>query len=120
MEQTNNLGNKIRQARKKKNLSQKDLARICGITETQICRLEKGEHKPQFKTLVRIAECLKLELRELTEGLGYNKKVILDKQLVALNPDDAELIEELINKIAIISEKEKAIIRLILNQKCPP
>lgn len=127
--ETNNLGEKISQARKEKKLSQRDLAKLCGMTQTQICRIENGEHKPYLKTLAKIARCLELDLGELTEGLGYNEEdikgeiikssPILDK-FSRLSSSDAILVEELINKIVIISEKEKAIIRLILSQECPP
>lgn len=127
--ETNNLGEKISQARKEKKLSQRDLAKLCGMTQTHICRIENGEHKARLKTLAKIARCLELNLRELTEGLGYNEEevkaeiiessAILDK-FSRLSSSDAILIEELISKIATISENEKAIIRLILSQECPP
>lgn len=127
--ETNNLEERISQARKEKRLSQRDLAKLCGMTQTQICRIDNGENKPYLKTLAKIARCLELDLGELTEGLGYNEEdikgeiikssPILDK-FSRLSSSDAILVEELINKIVIISEKEKAIIRLILSQECPP
>lgn len=131
MVETKILGRKISQVRKEKNLSQRDLAKLCDMTQTQICRIESGKQKPHLKTLAKISACLELNLRELTEeGLGYDEKdikdeiyksnqIILDK-FSKLNSNDAKLVDELINKISIISEKEKAIIRLILSQECPP
>lgn len=127
--ETKSLGSKISEARIEKKLSQRDLAKLCGMTQTQICRIENHENKPYLKTLARIARELELDLRELTKGLGYNEEdikaeiikssSILD-EFSKLNSSDAILVEELISKIATISEKEKAIIRLILNQECPP
>lgn len=127
--ETKSLGSKISEARIEKKLSQRDLAKLCGMTQTQICRIENDENKPYLKTLARIARELELDLRELTKGLGYNEEdikaeiikssSILD-EFSKLNSSDAILVEELISKIATISEKEKAIIRLILNQECPP
>ena len=127
--ENNSLGSKISQARIERNLSQRDLARLCDMTQTQICRLENGENKPHLKTLAKISRCLELDLRELAKGLGYNEEdikaeiikgnSILDK-FSGLNSGDAILVKELISKVATISEKEKAIIRLILSQECPP
>ncbi|MCI8832832.1 MAG: helix-turn-helix transcriptional regulator [Clostridia bacterium] len=129
--ENNSLGSKISQARIERNLSQRDLARLCYMTQTQICRLENGKSKPQLRTLAKIARCLELDIRELAKGLGYNEedidiqaeilqgRSILDK-FSRLNSGDTILVEELISKIATISEKEKAIIRLILSQECPP
>lgn len=127
--ETNSLGSKIREARIAKKLSQRDLAKLCDMTQTHIHRIENDTNKPYLRTLAKIARELELDLRELTTGLGYYEEdikaeiikgsSILDK-FSRLNSGDAILVEELISKVATISEKEKAIIRLILSQECPP
>lgn len=44
-----NVGALIKNARQKKGLSQKDLAKRCGITPVQLCRIENNECIPSKK-----------------------------------------------------------------------
>jgi transcriptional regulator with XRE-family HTH domain len=46
---------RIRQARQ---LSQAELAKLCGTTQSSIARLERGSRPPRLDTLARIAEAL--------------------------------------------------------------
>ncbi|MGI9116595.1 MAG: helix-turn-helix domain-containing protein [Gaiellales bacterium] len=48
-------------------LSQTTLGEQLGMSQTQISRLELGEHTPSFETLLRIAQALDLEI-SLTIG----------------------------------------------------
>ncbi|WP_343696466.1 helix-turn-helix transcriptional regulator [Flavobacterium sp.] len=60
-----NLGTHIRQLREKKGLSQQDLADDCDIKKTQIGRIERAEINTTVKTLVKIANALDIEPKEL-------------------------------------------------------
>ena len=66
-----NLGIHIRQLREKKNLSQQDLANDCSIPKTQIGRIERAEINTTVRTLVKIANALEVEPKEL---LNFNIK----------------------------------------------
>jgi transcriptional regulator with XRE-family HTH domain len=44
-------------------LSQKDLADLCGTTQSAIARLEAGRRPPRIDTLKRVANALDCELR---------------------------------------------------------
>jgi len=60
-----NLGIHIRQLREKKGLSQQGLADDCGITKSQISRIEVAAINTTVKTLVKIANALDVEPKEL-------------------------------------------------------
>ncbi len=60
-----NLGIHVRQIRKKKGLSQQDLADDCGITQNQVGRIERAEINTSIKALVKIANALDIEPKEL-------------------------------------------------------
>jgi ribosome-binding protein aMBF1 (putative translation factor) len=62
------LGVLIREARKKKQLSQEELARKVGTTKNYICRIENDASDIRLSTLMRI----------ITEGLGGHLKLTLD------------------------------------------
>lgn len=66
-----NLGIHIRQLRDKKNMSQQDLANDSGITKSQIARIERAEINTTVRTLIKIANALEIEPKEL---LNINNK----------------------------------------------
>lgn len=57
------------EARTEQNLTQKKLAEKTGITQADICRLEKGTANPSLKTLQRLAD-----------GLGFTLKLEFEKK----------------------------------------
>lgn len=61
------LGSRVRQLREIKNLSQQDLANDCNIPKRQIGRIERAEINPTLKTLIKIANALELELKDLLD-----------------------------------------------------
>lgn len=60
-----NLGIHIRQIRERKNLSQQNLADICDLPKTTIGRIERAEMNTTIKTLVKVANALEIEPKEL-------------------------------------------------------
>ena len=60
-----NLGIHIRQLREKKNMSQQDLANDCSIPKSQIARIESAKINTTVRTLIKIANALQIEPKEL-------------------------------------------------------
>ena len=60
-----NLGIHVRQLREKKNMSQQDLANDSGIPKSQVARIERAKVNTTVKTLVKIANALQIEPKEL-------------------------------------------------------
>jgi predicted transcriptional regulator len=56
------IADKVAARRVGKNLSQRELAELCGTTQSAIARLERGGRPPRIDTLLRIAEALECEL----------------------------------------------------------
>jgi len=50
----------LRELRKKKDLSQQELATDCGLDRTYISLLERGQRQPTLGTLFRLAEVLEV------------------------------------------------------------
>lgn len=59
------LGNRIRQFRLGKNLTQVELAKRCACNRNYISMLERGERNPSYKSLVMIAKGLGVKVYEL-------------------------------------------------------
>ncbi len=56
------IADKVADQRIAKGLSQRELAELCGTTQSAIARLERGGRPPRIDTLLRIAEALQCEL----------------------------------------------------------
>jgi len=63
------LGSKIAEIRRKKGLSQEDLAGEAEIDRSYLSELENGLKNPSLLVLEKIAQALGLKLQELFKGL---------------------------------------------------
>jgi len=55
----------VRQLREKRNLSQQGLADDCNLSSRQIGRIERGEMNASLRTIIRIANALDIEPKDL-------------------------------------------------------
>jgi ribosome-binding protein aMBF1 (putative translation factor) len=66
------LGGQIAERRSALGLAQRELADLCGTTQSAIARLESGARAPRLDTLLRVANALDcelaVELRPRTKG----------------------------------------------------
>ena len=62
------IGDRIRQARKSRGLSQSDLAQRVGVSQPAIANWESGIHDPRRLTLAKLAEALEAPLDWLAAG----------------------------------------------------
>ena len=65
------IGQKIRTARERKNLTQEDLAKLTGIARANIARFETGRHSPKIATVQRVARALDLTTEYLLKMPEY-------------------------------------------------
>ena len=56
------IADKVADRRLAMNMSQRELAELCGTTQSSIARLERGGRPPRIDTLLRIAEALDCDL----------------------------------------------------------
>jgi predicted transcriptional regulator len=57
------IADKVADRRLAMNMSQRELAELCGTTQSAIARLERGGRPPRIDTLLRIAEALDCDLQ---------------------------------------------------------
>ena len=66
------LGDYIRNLRKLRGISQRELARLCGLSSAFVCRLEQNQFANiSSNTIFLIAEALKVKPEELYFAAGY-------------------------------------------------
>ena len=59
------FGNKIRQLREKRDVSQEELAHIAGLNRTYTSDLERGKRNPTLQNINNLANALNVSLKEL-------------------------------------------------------
>ena len=52
------LGERVRELRKKRGLTQVQLSERCDIPQSRISAIEKGSHVPNVETVIRLARAL--------------------------------------------------------------
>ena len=62
------FGENLRSARLEKELSMAELARLSGLSHSQVSRLEAGIREPRLATLVRLARSLDTGVDDLIQG----------------------------------------------------
>jgi len=70
------LSDKIKELRVKSNLSQKNLAKICGIDIGIIKKIETGKSETGINNLLKVAEGLDVDIKEIYEG-DYRKTRVI-------------------------------------------
>lgn len=58
------IGKKIRQARKEKGISMRDLAKICPLYKSSISEIENGKRNSHILTLKLIADAIGVDLKD--------------------------------------------------------
>ena len=59
------LGQRIKELRKRNNLTQAGLAEIIGMETTNLCKLENGGQIPKEENIEKIAKALKVNIKDL-------------------------------------------------------
>ena len=64
------FGNRIKELRKNKNISQEDLATLSGLHRTYIGMIERGEKNITLKNIEKIALAFNIEISELFKDIN--------------------------------------------------
>ena len=59
------MGQRVRQVRESRSMTQDDLARSAGIGRVTLVRIENGQRSPRYETLVRLTQALGIAAAEL-------------------------------------------------------
>lgn len=96
-------GERIKEIRKKRNLTQKQLGELSGIAESTIRSYELGRLNPKYETLEKIAKALKVPVSYL--GLEHENKDneqeldFLFSEVLAILEYDIDLKQKIVDEI---------------------
>lgn len=101
------IGQRIKQARLAKNLTQEDLAEKIDISVAFLSRVERGKAKVNLNRLNQLCDLLDISEGDVLTGIGSNSNNYLNKDLSNLlkdcPPDKLKLIYDIAK--VIINEK---------------
>ena len=84
------VGDNIKRIRRKAGMNQQELAERCGISKSQLSRLESGEQdNPLIKTIIPIATALGVSLDEIVFGETAESMTYLSQAMEEL-PDEEQ------------------------------
>jgi transcriptional regulator with XRE-family HTH domain len=83
------MGIQIKLLRKANDMSQKQLAKITGMSREQISRIESGEHVPTMLNMVKICNALNAKL-----AIVFDANVINEKNSIKNGTAERELFSE--------------------------
>lgn len=69
------FGEKIKNIRKNKNITQGELGKRVGKTQQAICKLERMESQPRYEMVVKLARALNVSLEELTSDTSFSSAI---------------------------------------------
>lgn len=92
----NSFGQKLKQIRKSKNLTQSKLAELAGVSDKHISKIEVGVYFPTYKTLTKILKALDLSIEDVGLNLEHvtsNDNPLYLKVVQILNRADKKQLE---------------------------
>jgi transcriptional regulator with XRE-family HTH domain len=106
MQQTMSLADRLKNARKEKDLSQQELAELSNVHYSNIGRYERGDAKPSAEVLNRISQALDASPDYLINGtlqdkadssISDNELLIMFKKVEKLPDDKKRLVKEFLD-----------------------
>lgn len=101
------FGERLLQVRKKRKVSQDDLAKRLGVHAPVIGRYERGEVKPSIETAARMAEALGVSLDYLTGLSDQELDQDLVKQIIELQSLKAEDRQHILQTLGALIREAK-------------
>ena len=95
-----NLGKKIKEIRKKKNLTQQELADLSGISQTYLCQIENGDRTPNLEIFENISNALGFPFPVLS-FLTLDYSTIPENKLAELKSIESAVNDLIKNKFSL-------------------
>ena len=105
-----NVGSKLRDLRKSRNLTQSDLAARIGIQQSDLCRMENGQYRVNLETLVKILMEFQITFGEFFQEevhgeLSHDERALL-RSYRGVEPDSQAQIRKFVDFVRSDSEPD--------------
>jgi len=116
-----NVGLRVKQLRKMRNMTTKELSALCGVSQSTISKLENGNRIPDIPIIEKICDALNITLLDffMTEKISESlSESLIELVYIAKNLDENQL-KKLCTFLKSIVEKKKAEEKTIFDSKAP-
>ncbi|GAV21866.1 helix-turn-helix domain-containing protein [Carboxydothermus pertinax] len=115
------IGQRIREERKKLNLSREDFAEILGLSDYYVGQLERGERQMSLSVLIKICNCLHISIEYLVSGRNLYEQPKVQENTLSYNylPPADKFDSELVNLLHKCSSLELKLITKITKTILP-
>ncbi|HUK14197.1 MAG TPA: helix-turn-helix transcriptional regulator [Thermoanaerobaculaceae bacterium] len=95
---TASVGQRVRQYRQERNLTQTELARQIGIQQSDLSRMEKGEYRVSLDVLFRLLQAFEMSLGQffgdlVQQGLTLQESNLLESFRILPRAEQDEVVE---------------------------
>lgn len=116
------FGQRLRSLRDKRNLTQKELAKVFNLSESAIGMYERGEREPSLEVLEGFADYFEVSLDYLAGKVDYPKKTVLTPDLIdylekqddlhiggrPLDPDKKKIVLDFLKTVLLSNDKQES------------
>jgi len=97
------LGDRIRELRKARGLTQEQLAEMVGVEQKHVSRLELGKSFPTIERLEKLAEAFNVPLRDFFDYVHLSDSdtriASIDEMLKGLNDEDQRIAYKIMKEV---------------------
>lgn len=103
------VGNRIKEERIKKNLTQKELGKLIGVAHNTISTYESGRNAPEQNAIFKIARALDIKVDDFFPPTGTEPALHRLEELgeTDLNVEEMAFLQELIKKTLSMDKEER-------------
>lgn len=98
------FGQRVREIRKSQNLTQEELAELIWMDPQHLCKMENGNHFPTLKNIIKLADVLNIDVKDLFSYDNIEENIVLDKIKIELNKLNRKELNFLLKTILSLQE----------------
>ena len=110
------IGDRLRQLREEKKLSQGDIEKRTGLLRCYLSRVENGHTVPSLETLAKIAEAMEISLADFFPGTETPRDKETQKMLGELSQDEIRFLAEIKKYSSTLSDGDKRLVLAMIRK----
>ncbi len=98
------FGKRVRELRKSQKLTQEELAELIWMDPQHLCKMENGNHFPTLKNIIKLADVLNIEVKDLFSYDNSEENQLLDKIKIEVKKLNKKELQFLLKTISALKE----------------
>lgn len=98
------FGKRVRELRKSQKLTQEELAELIWMDPQHLCKMENGNHFPTLKNIIKLADVLNIEVKDLFSYDNSEENQLLDKIKIEVQKLNKKELQFLLKTISALKE----------------